>query len=54
MRFSNFHTKLMTWMSYAFWLAKSVIGIANYIQFGLAHPETEDIVYLQGFWVSLI
>ena len=54
MRFSNFHTKLMTWMSYAFWLAKSVIGIANYIQFGLAHPETEDIVYLQGFWVSPI
>jgi hypothetical protein len=54
MRFSNFHTKLMTWMSYAFWLAKSLIGIANYIQFGIAHPETEDIVYLQGFWVSLI
>lgn len=54
MRFSNFHTKLMTWMSYIFWMAKSVIGIANYIQFGVAHPETEDIVYLQGFWVPLI
>ena len=54
MRFSNFHTKLMTWMSYIFWLSKSIIGIANYIQFGVAHPETEDIVYLQGFWVSSI
>ena len=54
LRFSNFHTKLMTWLSYIFWLSKSVIGIANYIQFGLAHPETEDIVYLQGFWVPPI
>jgi hypothetical protein len=54
MRFSNFHTKLMTWLSYIFWLSKSIIGIANYIQFGLAHPETEEIVYLQGFWVPSI
>jgi hypothetical protein len=52
LRFSNYHSKLMTWLSYGFWCAKSVIGIANYIQFGLAHPETVDIVYLQGFWVS--
>jgi hypothetical protein len=54
LRFSNFHSKLMTWLSYGFWCAKSVVGIANYIQFGLAHPETVDIVYLQGFWVSII
>ena len=54
LRFSNFHSKLMTWMSYIFWLAKSVVGIANYIQFGVAHPETQDVVYLQGFWVSSI
>jgi hypothetical protein len=51
LRFSNFHSKLMTWLSYIFWVAKSIVGIANYIQFGIAHPETEDIVYLQGFWV---
>lgn len=51
LRFSNFHTKLMTWMSYGFWVAKSIVGMANYIQFGIVHPETEDIVYLQGFWV---
>jgi hypothetical protein len=51
LRFSNFHANLMTWMSYIFWVVKSVIGIASYIQFGIAHPETEDIVYLQGFWV---
>jgi len=53
LRFSNFHSKLMTWLSYGFWCAKSVVGIANYIQFGLAHPETVDVVYLQGFWVSV-
>jgi hypothetical protein len=52
LRFSNFHSKLMTWLSYICWVAKSIVGVANYIQFGIAHPETEDIVYLQGFWVS--
>jgi hypothetical protein len=54
LRFSNYHSKLMTWLSYGFWCAKSVVGIANYIQFGLAHSETVDIVYLQGFWVSFL
>jgi hypothetical protein len=52
LRFSNFHSKLMTWLSYGFWWAKSIVGIANYIQFGIVHPETDDVVYLQGFWVS--
>src|SRR5277367_693097 len=52
MRFSNFHSKLMTWLSYGFWCAKSVVGIANYIQFGIVNPETDDVIYLQGFWVS--
>jgi hypothetical protein len=51
LRFSNFHAKAMTWLSYGFWVIKSLIGIANYIQFGVAHPETEDIIYLEGFWV---
>src|SRR5271154_2589651 len=54
MRFSNFHSKLMTWLSYGFWCAKSVVGIANYIQFGIVHPETDDVIYLQGFWVSTL
>lgn len=54
LRFSNFHSRLMTWLSYGFWCAKSVVGIANYIQFGLAHPETVDVVYLQGFWVYVV
>jgi hypothetical protein len=51
LRFSNFHTKVTTWVSYAFWIAKIIFGISNYIQFGLTHPEGEDIIYLQGFWV---
>jgi hypothetical protein len=51
LRFSNFHTKITTWVSYGFWIAKLVLGIANYIQFGLAHPEIGDIIYLEGFWV---
>ena len=51
LRFSNFHTKITTWVSYAFWMAKIVLGIWNYVQFGITHPETGNIVYLQGFWV---
>jgi hypothetical protein len=52
LRFSNFHTKITTWASYAFWIAKVILGIANYVQFGIAHPETDNIIYLQGFWVT--
>ena len=52
LRFSNFQSKAMTWGSYAFWVAKIIIGLVNYIQFGITHPETGDIMYLQGFWVS--
>lgn len=52
LRFSNFHTKVTTWVSYAFWWAKILLGVINYIQFGIAHPETDDIIYLQGFWVN--
>jgi hypothetical protein len=54
LRFSNFHTKITTWVSYAFWIAKIVFGISNYVQFGIAHPETENIIYLQGFWVHFM
>ena len=54
LRFSNYHSKLMTWLSYIFWVAKSLVGIANYIQFGIVHPEAVDIVYLQGFWVHIV
>lgn len=51
LRFSNFHTKITTYVSYAFWMAKIVLGLANYIQFGINYPETDDIIYLEGFWV---
>src|SRR5271170_7276572 len=51
LRFSNFHTKITTWASYAFWIAKVILGVANYVQFGIAHPETDNIIYLEGFWV---
>jgi hypothetical protein len=51
LRFSNFHTKITTWVSYAFWIAKIVLGVWNYVQFGITHPETGNIIYLQGFWV---
>jgi len=51
LRFSNFHTRITTWTSYGFWIAKLAIGIANNIQFGIAHPQTDTIIYLQGFWV---
>jgi hypothetical protein len=52
LRFSNIHSKAMTWVSFFFWIAKIIIGIANYIQFGVTHRLAEDIIYLQGFWVS--
>jgi len=51
LRFSNFHTKITTWASYAFWIAKIILGTTNYVQFGITHPETGNIIYLQGFWV---
>jgi hypothetical protein len=51
LRFSNFHTKVTTWLSYCFWIAKLVFGVINYIQFGITHPQTDDIIYLEGFWV---
>lgn len=51
LRFSNFHTRITTWASYAFWIAKIILGITNYVQFGITHPETGNIIYLQGFWV---
>lgn len=51
LRFSNFHTRITTWVSYAFWIAKIALGIANYIQFALNYPQTQDIIYLEGFWV---
>lgn len=54
LRFSNFYTKSMTWISYCFWIAKLILDIANYIQFGISHPETEEIIYLQGFWVQTL
>jgi len=53
LRFSNFHTKWTTWISYWLWIAKIILDIANYIQFGLAYPETGGILYLEGFWVRL-
>jgi hypothetical protein len=52
LRFSNFHTKITTWVSYAFWMAKIILGIWNYVQFGIKHPETSNLIYLQGFWVT--
>jgi len=51
LRFSNFHTRITTWVSYAFWIAKIVLGMSNYIEFGIVYPETDNIIYLQGFWV---
>jgi len=51
LRFSNFHTRITTWTSYGFWIAKLAVGVANNIQFGIAHPQTSTIIYLQGFWV---
>jgi hypothetical protein len=53
LRFSNFHTRVTTWVSYIFWMLKIVIGIANYVEFGIEHPQTNEIIYLQGFWVWL-
>jgi hypothetical protein len=51
LRFSNFHTKITTWVSYGFWWIKIIVGMANYIEFGIMHPETDEIIYLEGFWV---
>jgi hypothetical protein len=51
LRFSNFHTRLTTWMSYGFWIAKMCFGLANMIEFGVTHPQTNTIIYLEGFWV---
>lgn len=53
LRFSNVHTRVTTWMSYVFWIMKIVLGIANYVEFGIVHPQTDEIIYLQGFWVIL-
>lgn len=52
LRFANFHTKITTWVSYAFWWMKIILGLANYIEFGINYPQTENIIYLQGFWVD--
>jgi hypothetical protein len=52
LRFSNFHTRITTWVSYMFWISKIIFGLANYIEFGIVHPQTDTIIYLQGFWVS--
>lgn len=52
LRFSNFHTRVTTWVSYIFWILKIIFGLANYIEFGIVHPQTDTIIYLQGFWVS--
>ena len=52
LRFSNFHTKITTWVSYAFWWLKIILGLANYIQFGVNYPQTDTIIYLEGFWVN--
>lgn len=51
LRFSNFHTRITTWASYLFWIAKVIFGLANYIQFGITNPETGEVIYLQGYWV---
>ena len=53
LRFSNFHTRITTWVSYIFWMLKILVGIANYAEFGIVHPQTDEIIYLQGFWVIL-
>lgn len=52
LRFSDFHVRITTWLSYGFWILKIMLAIANYIQFGIAHPQTHDIIYLEGYWVS--
>jgi len=51
LRFSDFHAQVTTWLSYGFWILKIVLGIANYTQFGIVHPQTDSIVYLEGYWV---
>jgi hypothetical protein len=51
LRFSNYHTKLTTWLSFVFWVAKVIFAVINYTLFGVLHPETDETIYLQGFWV---
>jgi hypothetical protein len=51
LRFSDFHVRVTTWLSYGFWILKIVFAIANYVQFGIAHPQTSNIIYLEGYWV---
>jgi hypothetical protein len=51
LRFSDFYVRATTWLSYGFWILKIVLGIANYVQFGIAHPQIDGIVYLEGYWV---
>lgn len=51
LRFSDFHAQITTWLSFGFWILKIVLGIANYIQFGIASPQTGTIIYLEGYWV---
>jgi len=53
MRFSNYHTKTTTWGSYIFWWLKIIFGLTNLIQFGVTHPQSTTVIYLQGYWVSL-
>ncbi len=53
LRFSNYHTKLTTWISFICWIIKLCIGIANYTEFGVLDPETSNIIYLEGFWVGV-
>ena len=52
LRFSNFHTKVTTWLSYGFWIAKLFLNVINYIEFGINYPQTDKIIYLAGFWVQ--
>ena len=51
LRFSDFHVRVTTWLSYGFWILKIVFAVANYVQFGIAHPQTSTIIYLEGYWV---
>jgi len=51
LRFSDFHIRATTWLSYSFWILKIILGGANYIQFGISNPQMNGIVYLEGYWV---
>ena len=52
LRFSDFHAQITTWLSYGFWILKIALGIANYILFGITNPQTDTIIYLEGYWVT--